>query len=200
MSLVTSLANKVARVALIGPALTRLKRNVIRSVIGGALLIVLGATGAFFLLAALRIELEHLLGSTWAALVIGVAFFLFVGIAYLAFLRPRRSDAEEARASLRRVHDKVVRPARRFEDQLGAQPWLNLAGSLGTGFVAAFLVHLLQAKRRVPLASLRSGDGLDPAQWSREVVIHETEPRTSVEAPRRRARHNFRDEVPSERI
>jgi hypothetical protein len=178
MSLVTSLASRAARVALIGPAVTRLKRKLVRSVVSGILLAVLGGIGALFLLAALRTELERHLGPTWSPLIIGVTFCLFAGITYLVFLRPRAADAREARAAERKANNDFVRPVRRFEEKLSARPWLSVAGSLGTGFLAAFLVYLLQAKKRRNSRMARhSGNGLDTIPWSRQVVIQESEPR-----------------------
>jgi hypothetical protein len=177
MSLVTSLASRAARVALIGPAITRLKRQLVRSVVGGVLLAVLGGIGAIFLLAALRTELERHIGPTWSPLIIGVVFCIIAGVAYLSFLRPRQSDAREARAAERKAQDKFVRPTRQLEAKLSHRPWLSLAGSLGTGFVAAFLVYLLQARRRNSRVPRSSGNGLDTDPWSRQVVIRESEPR-----------------------
>jgi hypothetical protein len=161
---------------LIGPAIARLKRKIVRSVVGGVLLALLGGIGLLFPLAALRTELERHLGPTWSPLVIGAVFCVLAGIAYLTFLRPRQSEVRDARAAERMAHEKFVRPTRRIEAKLSAKPWLSLAGSLGTGFAAAFLVYLLRAKRRTSGATPQ-GNGLDTTPWSRRVVIQESEPR-----------------------
>lgn len=179
MALVASLAGRLARVAMVAPAVARIKSKVARMITGGLLLVLLGSIGVIYLLAAFRVELERYLGVVWPPVIIGVLFCVFAGIAYLMFLRPRRSDARAAEAEDKKVMKRFVRPAQRVEGKIAARPWLSFGGSLATGFAAAYLLHLLRGgkNRKDKISPQRVDDGATRQPWTRQVEIRETEPR-----------------------
>ena len=176
MGLVAALAGRVARLAMVGPAMARIKRKVVRTLVGGLLLVSLGMIGVIYLLAALRVELERHLGPLWSPLIIGTVFCLFAGISYWMFLRPRRSDARIAEAVEKKVVSKFVRPAQRVEDEIARRPWLSVGASLGTGFAAAFLLQLLRGRKRREATMLSRSETIDQP-WERQIVVRQTEPR-----------------------
>jgi hypothetical protein len=148
VSLVTSLAGRAAKVALIGPALERIKSKISRILIGGVLVGLLSLLGFIFLLAAARGGLDQLLGPTWSPLLIGVALCAAAGAMYLVFLRPRPSEEHEAKADGARIRHRFMRPARRVENEVGSRPILSTGAALVTGFAAAFLLRFLRRRSR----------------------------------------------------
>jgi hypothetical protein len=184
MALLASLASRLAQVALVGPAIARLKRKAIRSAIGGALLAVFGVLGLIFLLAALRTALEREIGPIWSPVAIGAGLLVLAGIAYLVFLKPRGSETEEAATQAEAVRDRIVGPARAIEGQAAQRPLQSLAIALAVGFAGASLLRMLRgrASSRPPR---HGGYGQPPPHpmgaerpaWMREVVLRETDRR-----------------------
>ena len=91
LSFATLLAGRLARIALVAPALQRLKRNAVRTAIGIGLVAVLGGLGLTYLLIALRYQLEREIGPLWTPVAIGGVLALAALVAYAALLRPRRA-------------------------------------------------------------------------------------------------------------
>jgi hypothetical protein len=181
-----SLASRAAQLALIGPAIARLKRRATRMAIGGVLVAIFGAFALAYLVIGAHIALERQIGPLWAPLAIGVAFIALAAIAYLAFLRPRASESESADARAAAVRDKIAGPARRLEGQVASNPLQSLAIALAVGFAAASLLRLLRGRERAaepPPSSPwpRQAAGEPPRgerpPWMREVVLRETERR-----------------------
>jgi hypothetical protein len=184
MPLLASLAGRAAQMALIAPALARLKRRATRTIVGGVLLLVFGGFGLAYLLIALRLELERYIGPAWTPLAIGLAFCLFAAIAYFALLRPRKSEAMSAEAQASEMRDRIVAPARRLESQVSSNPLQSVAIALAVGFAAASLLRLLRGgERRAPASPWPRRDGEAPRPeatrpaWMREVVLRETDRR-----------------------
>jgi len=185
MSFVFSMAGRLARLALVAPAITRMKRRAVRSTIGGALILVLGTLGFAYLLIAVRVELERHIGPLWAPVAIGGALCLFAGIAYLAYFRPRRARAQPAEAATAGLPPEVTASVRRLETQVANRPLQSVAVALAVGFAAAYALRLLR-KDRTPAAPPPSSpwprapeprrDGERPP-WMREVVLRETDRR-----------------------
>jgi hypothetical protein len=185
MSLLVSLAGLLAQVAMVGPAIARLKRRAIRSAIGGALIALFGILGLVYLLAALRTVLEGEIGPVWAPVAIGGGLAVLAGIAYLVFLRPRAPEGKTAAATQAdAVRDRIVGPARAIEGQIAQRPLQSIAIALAVGFAAAALLRMLR-DRRPPAAPRYDGYGQRPPHpsgaerpaWMREVVLRETERR-----------------------
>lgn len=187
MALLASLAGRFARVALVGPALTRLKRRAIRVAVGGALIFAFGIIGFAYLLVALRTELERHIGPIWTPLAIGAGLLVLAGIAYLVFIRPRGSEAQTAESQAAAIRDKIVGPARKLEGQVAERPLQTLALALAVGFAAASVLRMLRGRQQD--AGRRAHDGVGDAApsepppagqrpaWMREVVLRETERR-----------------------
>lgn len=184
MALIASLASRLAQVALVGPAIARLKRKAIRSAIGGALLALFGILGLIFLLAALRAVLEQEIGPIWAPVAIGAGLLVLAGIAYLVFLKPRRAEREGATSEAEAVRDRIVGPARAIEGQVAQRPLQSIAIALAVGFAGATLLRMLRGGR-TPSAPRYDGYGAPPPHpmgaerpaWMREVVLRETDRR-----------------------
>ena len=185
MPLLASLAGRFAQVALVGPAIARMKRKAARFAIGGALVALFGIIGLVFLLAALRTVLESQIGPIWAPLAIGGGLLLFAGIAYLAFLRPRASESTAAASQAEAVRDKIVGPARALEGQVAQRPLQSLAIALAVGFAGASLLRLLRGRQQPAPPPGYDGYGQAPRHptaaerpaWMREVVLRETDRR-----------------------
>lgn len=184
MALIASLAGRLAQVALVGPAIARLKRKAIRSAIGGALLALFGVLGLIFLLAALRAVLEQEIGPIWAPVAIGAGLLVLAGIAYLVFLKPRRAEREDATSEAEAVRDRIVGPARAIEGQVAQRPLQSIAIALAVGFAGATLLRMLRGGR-TPSPPRYDGYGAPPPHpmgaerpaWMREVVLRETDRR-----------------------
>lgn len=184
MALIASLASRLAQVALVGPAIARLKRKAIRSAIGGALLALFGILGLIFLLAALRAVLEQEIGPIWAPVAIGGGLLILAGIAYLVFLKPRATETGAAATEAEAVRDRIVGPARAIEGQVAQRPLQSLAIALAVGFAGATLLRMLRGGR-TPSAPRYDGYGAAPPHptgaerpaWMREVVLRETDRR-----------------------
>lgn len=188
MSLLTALAGRLASVAMVGPAIARFKRRAVQVAVGGALVAVLGGLGLAYLLIALRHELERHLGPVWTPAAIGAALLVFAGIAYLAFLRPPRSAAEEAESRTEAVRENFVSPARQVEQQITQRPLASVAAAVAVGFAVASLLRSFRGRSRrdgggeaAPRASRRP----DPVpDWTREVVFREADRRKGNGAAR----------------
>lgn len=184
MALIASLAGRLAHVALVGPAIARLKRKAIRSAIGGGLLALFGILGLVYLLAALRAVLEREIGPVWAPVAIGGGLLVLAGIAYLVFLKPRASEGEAAATQAEAVRDRIVGPARAIEGQVAQRPLQSLAIALAVGFAGATLLRMLRGGR-TSSAPRYDGYGVPPPHpmgaerpaWMREVVLRETDRR-----------------------
>ncbi len=184
MALIASLAGRLAQVALVGPAIARLKRKAIRSAIGGALLALFGVLGLIFLLAALRVVLEQEIGPIWAPVAIGAGLLVLAGIAYLVFLKPRRAEREDATSEAEAVRDRIVGPARAIEGQVAQRPLQSIAIALAVGFAGATLLRMLRGGR-TPSPPRYDEYGAPPPHpmgaerpaWMREVVLRETDRR-----------------------
>lgn len=184
MALIASLAGRLAQVALVGPAIARLKRKVIRSAIGGALLALFGVLGLVFLLAALRTVLEREIGPVWAPVAIGGGLLALAGIAYLVFLKPRASESQAVATQADAVRDRIVGPARTIEGQVTQRPLQSIAIALAVGFAGASLLRMLRGRTSSPPPRY-DGYGQPPPHpmgaerpaWMREVVLRETDRR-----------------------
>ncbi len=182
MALIASLASRLAQVALVGPAIARLKRKAIRSAIGGALIALFGILGLIYLLAALRTALEREIGPLWAPVAIGGGLLVLAGIAYLAFLRPRGGDRETAGTEADAVRDRIVGPARAIEGQVAQRPLQSIAIALAVGFAGAALLRMLRGRAPSPprydrYAPPPHPTGAERPAWMREVVLRETDRR-----------------------
>jgi hypothetical protein len=186
VALLASLASRLAQVAVIGPALARLKRRAVRVAIGGALIGLFGVMGFAYLIVALRNGIEPYLGPIWTPVAIGGGLLLLAGIAYLVFIRPRGAEASTAEAQAAAVRDKIVGPARKLEGQVAKSPLQSLAIALAVGFAAASLLRILRGRQQAGAPRPYDGAGLRPPPhpasserpaWMREVVLRETERR-----------------------
>jgi hypothetical protein len=184
MALLASLAGRVAQIALVRPAISRMKRRAVRAAIGGALITLFGIVGLIFLLAALRTVLEREIGPIWAPVAIGGGLLVLAGIAYLVFLRTRSSEGEAAASQTEAVRDKIMGPARVLENQVAQRPLQSLAIALAIGFAGASLLRMLRGRQREEPPPRRDGYGRPPhpsgaerPAWMREVVLRETDRR-----------------------
>jgi hypothetical protein len=185
MALIASLASRLAQVALVGPAIARLKRKAIRSAIGGALIALFGILALVYLLAALRTALEREIGPLWAPVAIGGGLLVLAGIAYLAFLRPRGAEREAAASQADAMRDRIAGPARAIEGQVTQRPLQSLAIALAVGFAGATLLRMLRGGRTPSLPPRYDGYGAPPPHpmgaerpaGMREVVLRETDRR-----------------------
>jgi hypothetical protein len=186
MSLVTSLAARAAQLALVGPAIARMKKRAIRAAIGGVLIALFGLLGLVYLLMALRTELDRHLGAVWSPVAIGAGLLAIAGVAYLVFLRPRASEGEAAASQAEAMRDTIVGPARKLEGQVAKNPLQSLAVALAVGFAAASLLRLLRGRQDQAARRGYDGTGVPPGEpppppqrppWMREVVLRETERR-----------------------
>lgn len=184
MALIASLASRLAQVALVGPAIARLKRKAIRSAIGGALLALFGILGLVYLLAALRTALEREIGPLWAPVAIGGGLLVLAGIAYLVFLKPRAAESDAATMQADAMRDRIVGPARAIEGQVAQRPLQSIAIALAAGFAGASLLRILRGRTPSPTPR-HDGYGQPPPHpmgaerpaWMREVVLRETDRR-----------------------
>lgn len=128
-----SLAGHLAKVAVIGPAIARLKRRAVRATIGGVLVGVFGLAGLAYLLIALRHELERHLGAVYAPFAIGGALCLCALAAYLVFLRPRGNGRAALREKEERVRERIERPVRDFEGDVAGNPLKSVSIALAVG-------------------------------------------------------------------
>ncbi len=178
MALIASLAGRLAQVALVGPALARMKRKAIRTAIGGGLLVLFAILALVFLLAALRTVLEREIGPVLAPLAIGGGLLVLAGIAYLAFLRPRTTDADTPATPSELFRDRVAGPARAVEGQIAQRPLQSVAIALAVGFAGATLLRMLRGRRQSPREDgySRPPEADIPA-WLREAAQREAERR-----------------------
>ena len=178
MALIASLAGRLAQVALVGPAIARLKRKAIRAAIGIALLALFGILGFVYLLAALRTLLEREIGPLWAPLAIAGGLLALAGIAYLAFLRPRGAESDNSASPADVVRDRMTGTARALEGQVAQRPLQSLAVALAVGFAGAMLLRLVRGRQR---AARKDGpdapSDAELAAWVREAVQREAERR-----------------------
>jgi hypothetical protein len=186
VAFLASLASRAAQVALIGPAVARIKRRATRAAVGGVLVLVFGGFGVAYLLIALRVELERHIGPLWAPVAIGGVLCLLALVAYVALLRPRRSEHASVEAQAQAVRDRIVAPARRLEGQIVGNPLQSVALALAVGFAAASLLRMLRRDRETPAAPASPWPREQAAQprreserppWMREVVLRETDRR-----------------------
>lgn len=181
MALIASLAGRLAQVALVGPALARMKRKAIRTAIGAALLALFGIFALVYLLAALRIVLEREVGPVWAPLAIGGGLLVLAGIAYLAFLRPRAAERETSAVPADLVRERIAEPARVLQGQVAQRPLQSVAIALAVGFAGATLLRLLRGRRHAtPPGNFARPPAPSDAEWSawlREAVRQEAERR-----------------------
>jgi hypothetical protein len=186
MALFASLAGRFAQIALVGPAIARMKRNAVRDAIGGALIALFGIVGLIFLLAGLRTVLEGEIGPVWAPVAIGGGMLVLAGIAYLAFLRPRASEGKAAAIEAEAMRERIAGPARAVESQVTQRPLQSIAIALAIGFAGASLLRMLRGRRQAP-SPRYDGYGQRPPHpagaerpaWMREVVLRETDRRKS---------------------
>ena len=186
MSFLFSMAGRLARLALIAPAIERMKRRAVRNAIGAGLILVLGTLGVAYLLIALRFELEGLIGPLWAPVAIGGTLCLFAGIAYLVYLRPRRPRRQPAQVHTAGLPPELSASVRVLETQVANRPLQSVAVALAVGFAAAYALRLLRKDRKPAAApppsspwprapdTRREGER---APWMREGVLRETERR-----------------------
>lgn len=185
MPLLASLAARAAQVAVVGPALARLKKRAVRAMIGGALIGLFGVMGFAYLIVALRNGVEQYLGPIWTPLAIGGFLLVLAGIAYLVFLKPRGSEASAAEAQAAAMRDKIVAPARKLEGQVAKSPLQSLAVALAVGFAAASVLRIIRGRGEPPHPRTTDGAGMPPPHprgperpaWMREVVLRETDRR-----------------------
>jgi hypothetical protein len=185
MPLLASLAARAAQIAVVGPAIARLKKRAVRSLIGGALIALFGIMGFAYLIVALRNGLEQYLGPIWTPLAVGGFLLVLAGIAYLVFLKPRGSEASKAEAQASAMRDKIVAPARKLEGQVAKSPLQSLAIALAVGFAAASVLRIIRGRGQQPQPRTTDGTGAPPPRpreterpaWMREVVLRETDRR-----------------------
>ena len=186
MSIATFLIGRAARVALIGPAIARLKRNAIRAAIGIGLVAVLGGLGLTYLLIALRHVLEREIGPLWTPVAIGGVFVLAGLIAYLVFLRPKGERPAAAETAGFGIPPGLAAPMQNLEAKVSKNPLPSLAIALAAGFAAAAVLRMVRGQRAAPPPpSGNSGYGQAPPHpsgaerpaWMREVVLRETDRR-----------------------
>ena len=186
MSFLFSMAGRLARLALVAPAIERMKRRAIRNAIGAGLVIVFGTLGVAYLLIALRVELEYYIGPLWAPVAIGGTLCLIAGISYLVYLRPRRPRRQPAQAPSIGIPPELSASVRGLETQVANRPLQSVAVALAVGFAAAYAMRLLR-KDRAPAAAPppsspwpRAPDPLREAErqaWMREGMLREADRR-----------------------
>lgn len=185
MSFLFSMAGRLARLSLVGPAIERMKRRAVRGAIGAGLVLVLGALGVTYLLIALRFELEGLIGPLWAPVAIGGTLCVFAGIAYLVYLRPREPRRQPQQGPAIGIPPQISASVRSLETQVANRPLQSVAAALAVGFAAAYALRLLR-KDRAPAAPPpsspwpRATDPLREAErqaWMREGMLREAERR-----------------------
>jgi hypothetical protein len=177
------LAGRLARIALIAPALQRLKRNAVRTAIGIGLVAVLGGLGLTYLLIALRYQLEREIGPLWTPVAIGGVLALAALVAYAALLRPRRARRAVASEPVG-LPPELAAPLRNIESTVSKNPLPSIAVALAAGFAAAAVLRMV---RRPRPGAPRGNDGYNQAPphpagaerpaWMREVVLRETDRR-----------------------
>jgi hypothetical protein len=186
VSLATLLAGRVARIALLAPALARMKRNAVRAALGIGLVALFGGLGLAYLLVALRVQLEREIGPLWAPLAIGGVLALAALVAYLALLRPRRRRAPAMTAESAGLPPELGASMRTLETKVAQNPLPSIAVALAAGFAAAALLRLLRQRSAAPRPR---ADGAadtappprtsrsEPPPWTRETIVRETERR-----------------------
>jgi hypothetical protein len=186
MSMFTMLAGRLAQVALVGPAVARMKRRAIRSAIGIALVGLCGTLGAIYLLAAVRFELEQYIGPLWAPVAIGGVLCLVALVAYLVLLKaPRRPQAEAAaETSSLGLPPDLAAPIQQLGAQVSSKPLQSIALAVAAGFAAAMVLRMVRQRNQRKAAPQsaapppRANGRAEPdGPWVREVVLRETERR-----------------------
>jgi hypothetical protein len=184
MSLATLLAGRLARIALVAPALSRLKRNATRAAIGIGLVLVLGGLGLAYLLIALRYQLEREIGPLWTPLAMGGGLALAALAAYFALLRPRRPRQAAASAEAIGVPPELAASVRTLETKVANNPLPSVAVALAAGFAAAAVLRMLRRREAAPPPRGTTAFGTAPSTgrpeqppWMREVLLRETERR-----------------------
>ena len=175
MSFLTLLAKRAVNAPSIAARIDRWKQNVIRAMIGSALLALFGILSLMYLLSALRLWLERFLGYVWSPVAIGVVFFIGAAVAYLVFLRPER-------ASNVRVKDpKNAAPAfiSQLQEKLSSIPVAKVGIAVAGGIATALGWRFLLQKRDVSKQNGEFADSRGPARpWASEIVLRETRPRS----------------------
>lgn len=185
MSFATQLAGRLARIALVAPALARLKRSATRAAIGLGLVLVLGGLALAYLLIAVRYQLEREIGPLWTPLAIGGGLAIAALIAYFALLRPRRPREAAASAEAIGVPPELAASMRTLETKVARNPLPSIAVALAAGFAAAAVLRMLRRRDATPPPrGADSGLGTAPRTsrpeqppWMREVLLRETERR-----------------------
>lgn len=178
------LAGRLAQVALVGPAMARMKRRAIRGAIGAGLVALLGTLGMVYLLIAIRVELEYQIGPLWAPVAIGGVLCLFALVAYLVFLKPRqrRQPAVAEMPSLGLPPD-LAAPVQALGAQVASKPLQSIAVAVAAGFAAAMVLRMVRQRNQRKAAPQsapppRANGRAEPeGPWVREVVLRETERR-----------------------
>ena len=177
------MAGRLARIALIAPALQRLKRNAVRTAIGIGLVAVLGGLGLTYLLIALRYQLEREIGPLWTPIAIGGALALAALIAYATMLRPRRARRAAA-SEPAGLPPELAAPLRNIESTVAKNPLPSIALALAAGFAAGAVLRMLRRPRAgAPRGNSGYGQaaphptGAERPAWMREAVLRETERR-----------------------
>jgi len=175
--------------ALIAPAIARLKRNATRAALGIGLIVVFGGFGLAYLLIALSRLLEREIGPLWTPVAIGGVLCLAALGAYLALLRPRARPHASHEAAAIGLPPELAAPMRNLETRVAKNPLASIAVAVGAGFAAAALLRMLRGRRYpaspwppggVGAAQPRPGTGTsERPSWMREVLLRETERRKS---------------------
>ena len=180
-----SLAGRLAQVALVAPALARMKRCAIRMSVGGALVLVFGLFGLAYLLIALRIAVEPLIGPLWTPLAIGGGLCLIAFVAYLGLVRPLRPMEKPLAASEEKaIPAALAEPMQRIETHVAKNPLQSVAIALAAGFAATMLLRLLRRPRPQPTRSAaahKANGHADADAWLREMVARELDRRRAEE-------------------
>ena len=185
MSLALNLAARMARLAMIGPMLARMKRNATRAAIGIGLVALLGGLALTYLLIALRYQLEQEIGPLWTPLAIGGGLAALALTAYLVFLRPRRESTAERATETAGAMPDLGAPIRNLESKVSKSPLLSLAIALAGGFAAASLLRVLRPRPRTGNGAAEPpGSDKEMPTWMRDALLRDALRR---EAERRKA-------------